>query len=383
MRVGTSVDIELVAAEGLERFVQIKLEAKYDPVHLCRVGGHTASCLAHAGVLDLLKAGLAARNRGDFDSAINLFTQAIDTGSLSGPRLAAVLGSRGVMFDLKGETDRSIDDFDAAIRANADFGSAYIYRGLAWVKKRDYNRAIADFTEASSRDATYAFLALSNRGNVYNIIGEYDRAVEDFGHSIQLNPDYAEAHSNRGIAYLAKGEIDKALTDFGDAIRLDPADAVALTNRGNTYAANSQFERAIADFNSAIRLKPYSSWPYINRGRAELYLGQTPAAISDLGTAVRLSPTNAYAVIWLHLAHLQAAEDDSQQFRRDAANVDRNKWPGPIVDLYLGMASPEVVSTAAQVNLIPACRVSGPASFRSIWEPLIYSKAIGLQPRNL
>ena len=168
---------------------------------------------------------------------------------------------------------------------------------------------------------------------------------------IQFKPDYAPAHSSRGIAHLAKGDIDKSLTDFGDAIRLDPADTVALANRGNTYAANSQFERAIADFNSAIRLKPYSSWPYINRGRAELHLGQTPAAISDLGTAVRLSPTNAYAVIWLHLAHLQATEDDSQQFRRDAANVDRNKWPGPIVDLFLGMAGPETVSTAAQVYL--------------------------------
>ena len=61
--------------------------------------GLTAS--AHADVIDLLKAGLAARTRGDFDAAIHYYTQAIDTGELSEANLAAVLSSRGVAYDVK------------------------------------------------------------------------------------------------------------------------------------------------------------------------------------------------------------------------------------------------------------------------------------------
>jgi tetratricopeptide (TPR) repeat protein len=46
-----------------------------------------------------------------------------------------VLNSRGVAYDIKGDPDKAITDFDAAIRIKADYGEAYINRGLAWVKK--------------------------------------------------------------------------------------------------------------------------------------------------------------------------------------------------------------------------------------------------------
>ena len=69
-------------------------------------------CPVHAVVVDLLKAGLAARKSGDLDAAIRFYSESISTSSLSDTNLALVLGSRGVTFDLKGETDRAIADFD-------------------------------------------------------------------------------------------------------------------------------------------------------------------------------------------------------------------------------------------------------------------------------
>src|SRR6202040_1597087 len=114
---------------------------------------------------DLLKAGLAARKRGDLDAAIRFYSEAISAGGLSDTNLAQVLGSRGVTFDLKGETDRAIGDFNEAIRLKPDYGGAYIYRGLALVKKREYDRAITDFSEAITRDPSVAFLAFNDRAN--------------------------------------------------------------------------------------------------------------------------------------------------------------------------------------------------------------------------
>jgi hypothetical protein len=55
------------------------------------------SCLARADALDLLKAGLAARIRGDFGAAIKFYTEAIDTGSLSDANRAVVSASRGIL----------------------------------------------------------------------------------------------------------------------------------------------------------------------------------------------------------------------------------------------------------------------------------------------
>src|SRR5690349_8555900 len=86
---------------------------------------------AHADVIDLLKAGLAARTRGDFDGAIYYYTQAIATGELSEADRATVLNGRGVAFDFKGQTEKAVADFDAAIQLRPKYGEAYINRGLA------------------------------------------------------------------------------------------------------------------------------------------------------------------------------------------------------------------------------------------------------------
>jgi Flp pilus assembly protein TadD len=62
---------------------------------------------------------------------------------------------------------------------------AYYYRGLAHASKREFENAIADYTEA-----------------------------------ITLDPDDAEAFNNRGNAYIRIGETEKAEADFTEAKRL-------------------------------------------------------------------------------------------------------------------------------------------------------------------
>jgi lipoprotein NlpI len=132
---------------------------------------------------------------------------------------------------------------------------------------------------------------------------------------------------------------------------LNPSDAAVLGNRGNTYAAKSRFESAVADFSLAIELKLDIVWLYVNRARVELYLGQAKVAIADATMALRLNPKDAYAMIWLHLAHVQDAVDDLHELARNSTNVDHKKWPGPVVDLYLGATSPETFSVASLANM--------------------------------
>jgi tetratricopeptide (TPR) repeat protein len=288
-------------------------------------------------------------------------------------------------YDVMGEMDRAIEDFDAAIRLYPDHSATYIHRGLARVKKRDFKHAVDDFSEAIRCDPNHAFLALNDRANAHEAVGEYDQAIEDYGRAIEIDPSYApayynragvyyakaiydraiedygraiqlkpgvaQAYNNRGVVYRAKGSIDNAIADFDVAIRLDPTDAAVLGNRGSAYAAEGQFEQAVADFSSAIKLAPGTARFYVHRGRAKLYLKQTEAAIEDLATAIRLRPSDAYAVIWLHLAHVQNAAHDLHELERNSANVDRETWPGPVVDLHLGVASPETVATVGLSNV--------------------------------
>jgi Flp pilus assembly protein TadD len=61
---------------------------------------------------------------------------------------------------------------------------AFTGRG-AYYAKRDYGRAIADYTEAIRHDPKLAS-AYSGRGNAYNARGETDRADADFKQAKQL-----------------------------------------------------------------------------------------------------------------------------------------------------------------------------------------------------
>lgn len=147
------------------------------------------SCTAYAGAVDVLNAGIAARPRGEFDTAIRLYSLAIESGELPQDTVAAVLASRGVAYDSKGEVDKAIADFNRAIQEKPNFGNAYIYRGLAWVRKRDYDRAIANFSDAIARDPDVAYLAVNDRGNVYELLDELNVAFDDYNKAIHLNPN--------------------------------------------------------------------------------------------------------------------------------------------------------------------------------------------------
>jgi S1-C subfamily serine protease len=130
----------------------------------------------------------------------------------------------------------------------------YYDSGLSSLGKRDYDKAISDFTEAIRLDPNYV-LAYNDRGVAYNNQGSFDKAISDYSEVIRLDPSYIPAYIDRGIAYGNQGSFDKAVSDFTEAIRLDPNCADAYTGRGIAYTRQSDLDKANADFAAADRLK--------------------------------------------------------------------------------------------------------------------------------
>jgi len=59
-----------------------------------------------------------------------------------------------------------------------------------------------------------------DRAWAHLIAGEYDRAIADFTEAIRLDPKCGSAYRGRGNAYKEKGDSDKARADFDQAKRL-------------------------------------------------------------------------------------------------------------------------------------------------------------------
>jgi len=74
---------------------------------------------------------------------------------------------------------------------------SYVDSGNAWYDKKDYDRAIADYTEAIRIDPEYS-KAYNGRGIAYDNKCEYDNAIEDCNEAIRINPEYVHAYNNRG-----------------------------------------------------------------------------------------------------------------------------------------------------------------------------------------
>jgi hypothetical protein len=120
--------------------------------------------------------------------------------------------------------------------------------------------------------------AFYNRGIAYAKKGDLDRAIADFDQALRLDPDSTFALNNRGAAYARKGQYSEAIADFNEAIRLDPQSATAYNNRGTAYAKLGEYERALEDFEQAVRLDPKDMGAQNNRRLARQLKGSVAAA---------------------------------------------------------------------------------------------------------
>jgi tetratricopeptide (TPR) repeat protein len=80
--------------------------------------------------------------------------------------------------------------------------------------------AIADLDESIRLKPTSE--AHTYRGFAYKRLGDKDKAIAEFDEAIRLNPNEALAWRVRGATYAAKADYAKQLADYTKSIRVDP-----------------------------------------------------------------------------------------------------------------------------------------------------------------
>jgi tetratricopeptide (TPR) repeat protein len=333
------------------------------------------------GVQAMYETGLELRAAGNHDRAIRLLSDAIATGMLNDDDRATSYNNRGMAFAAKGEDEKALADYAVAIKIAPSYGPAYLNRGNVYSEQGKLDAAIADYDQAIKISSRYE-LAYNSRGAAYYKKGELDTALTDLDTAIRLKPDYGNAYWNRARVYSSRGDYHKALADFGETIRikpkkpeiytdrgnlrsahgdstgaiadytaaieLDPNAAFLYNNRGNSYFAIGETGKATADFSNAIRLAPGFADPFISRGRIALFHdGRPAAAAEDLASGVRLAPKDAYAALWLHIARSRNGTPDREELAANAEKFGPGAWPRPVLDLFLGVATPDTVRRAA------------------------------------
>jgi len=133
---------------------------------------------------------------------------------------------------------------------NAEF---YESQGLAYLEKRQYDKAILDFNKALKMNPADAY-AYQNRGRAYGEQGQYDLAISDYTKALEINPTYGDAYFNRGLIYHAKGQYDLAIADYTKALEINPRGAGIYYARGFIYYCKKKYEKSWADVKKAESL---------------------------------------------------------------------------------------------------------------------------------
>lgn len=109
------------------------------------------------------------------------------------------------------------------------------------------------------QDLPGVFRIYYNRGTYYVRIKQYDNAIRDLKHSIELYPVQPYAYHNLGAAYLRKGELEEALKYFGKAIQLnkdakEPLNPIHYLGRASVYEAQGNLAAASNDYKVSCML---------------------------------------------------------------------------------------------------------------------------------
>lgn len=126
-------------------------------------------------------------------------------------------------------------------------------------------------------------------GLLHMDMGESKQAIIRFQESIARENTYAPAHNNLGLNLLEVAREDKALQEIGLAIALDPDDPNFHTSLAKALRLEDRFEEAATSLRSALKLDPNLASAHQLLGLTLQALGENDAAQQHLNQITRYS----------------------------------------------------------------------------------------------
>jgi len=224
---------------------------------------------------------------------------------------------------------------------------AYVNRGLAHAAKSD-PRAIADFSEAIEIEPQQ-LRALFERGRFYaGVLGDLDRALQDFDAAITTNPRYTDALNYRGGIRRRTGDYDGAIKDFTASLAATDDARIHLA-RGGAYRAKGDYTHALEDYEEALTLVPGRIALIEVRAEANFSMARYEAAVADFSRVLDFDAGSGAAALWLYLSRARAGEQTAAMadLTARAPKLRQPEWPFAAVALFLGQGSVEATLAAA------------------------------------
>ncbi|MBU3612657.1 tetratricopeptide repeat protein [Polynucleobacter sp. MG-27-Goln-C1] len=246
-----------------------------------------------------LENGFRLHQSGELSQAETQYLAALKIN----PEFFEPLHFLGILKIQKNDFQSAIKLFTQAIEINQSNEYVYLNRGLALYKAGSFSDALKDFQTSSQLSPRYPE-AYFNLANTYQELTDYKNAVINYDKAISFSPQYAEAFNNRGNALQELGMHDDALRSYKKALEIAPDYAEAYFNCGTLFQSLKDFKLAIKYFDQAISLQPDFVEAHINNGDNYDELNDSINSSRCYGAALKIDPSSLEARYALALSRI-------------------------------------------------------------------------------
>lgn len=180
---------------------------------------------------------------------------------------------------------------------------------------------------------------LSQIGNMFYLIGDYDKALACVSRALSANPS-AKNNFTLGLILLKLNKPQDALVQFREACEKEPNNAIGHFQWGIALSQMGSYKGSIGQFNQAIKLNANLIGAYLKAGEISKQLGLYPEAITYLTKALELNPKlpftlNMLGTIYAIQGQYEKAISEYEKaaaISKDIPNVHRN-WATALLNL--------------------------------------------------
>ena len=271
-----------------------------------------------------LKSSFEAIESKDFELAKSNVEKSLEKGLSSTQLEAEALNLRGTFYFLLNEPSKAIDDLEKSVALWPQFTQSWVKAASVYMELANPQSAFKAFdtaieTNPNDADAYY------HRGQVYFILSDYNKAIENYEKSVEIDSSFSLAQIQLAVANYKNGNLGKSMALFRTTIKSFPEKSDVYTYYGELLMDQGKFEEAIEKFDKAIELdqgnQPPNVLPKINKALAVFQWKQDFQQAENLvRDAVSSDPDNDVAVGTLAQLCLQQGkiQDAIESFEKSA-----------------------------------------------------------------
>ena len=224
----------------------------------------------------------------DFTQALEFYDKAIDTYGDN----PTYYTNKASVYMAQKDYNKAVEVCEEAVkgfvgkRVMAPYkimAKSYLRMGNAYMKLKDYEKAITAYTDSNFEDRTDASDRALKKAKVL-----YKKQQDE----AYLDDELSVKAKNAGNELFKQGKFKEAIEQYTEAIKRNPKNIAAYSNRANCYSKLMSWQQALNDSEKCIEIDPTFIKAHIRKGKTLHFLRSYHKAISAFDDGLKIDPNN-------------------------------------------------------------------------------------------